>query len=1100
MPQDENELTKVELPFIEQLKTMDWGYIKGDVDVPSFTERADFGETLLVERLKKALKNLNPWMTDQHMHEAVYAASHLDGTKLMERNEAAMHLLVKGLSVEVDPDQHDNLKSKTVRFIDFGPDGATNNDFLAINQFRVDIQGTRSFCIPDIVLFVNGIPLVVVEAKSPAANNPMESAITDLLKYSNQRDNDEEEGVERLFYFNLFLVATTFYEARSATIGARPKHYMEWKDTSPVPTGDIAAQLGVDELSSQQTLVAGMLHPDRILDLLRNFVLFTDEDGRTIKIIARYQQYRAVHEALFRLQNKPTKIQDGTEDKRGGIVWHTQGSGKSLTMVFLIRKMRTLDDLKSFKIIVLTDRRSLHRQLSETAELTDEPLEIPKKMTDLPSVLRREGKDLVFTLIQRMRSVAVTPSEGDSEEDDDEVIEGALDITEADLAEVEVLNNSTEILLLVDEAHRSHGSTTHAMMMEALPNCAKIGFTGTPIMADDKVHTEKIFGTFIDTYTIKQSQDDGATRPIRYEGWSAESDIENEKTIDEIFDEAFSDLTDEERELVKAKYVTKKEVRSAKELVGEHARYILGDYIANVMPNGFKAQLVASSRRAAQRYQESLEEARDEILDAIDELPSRAKNASEEELEQLSEEKQFLIRASRHQDLLERLDFAAVISGSKSDPSSWSIWTSQSAQDKNVARFKKPLNHSDADKQDGLAIICVKSMLLTGFDAPINQTLYVDRFLHGHDLLQAIARVNRNYDGKRVGRVVDFYGVAWHLGEALRVYSVDDRNQIKKGLSTIQDDLNTLELRHKKTLQVFIDNGITDIYQTDDCVHLLSDPKIRARFSEELSGFLGVLNTLRFRPESRKYLSDARQLGFINKSAANLYRDDSLDINISDCGDQVRELIDVFIESHGINLEIDPVDILHADFNKEVEKQGSDRSKAAAMEHAAKSHTSKKMDENPVLYQEFSERIRQILNDFAENWQEQIAAFKKWISDLKYAESETFTGLDPNLHVPFFRTILNTAGLKTKSLSEEHVAKYGELTVEIISHASQEIRAANFWDQPGRDEQLRAWIASQIRRWIRKNPAVAEKLTRDDVPKLSDDLLAQIRKNSTTLE
>lgn len=1099
MPQDENEYTKVELPFVEQLKTMGWKHLQGDTEVPSFTERPDFGEMLLVDRLKKALKKLNPWMTDQHMHDAVYAATHLDGTKLMERNQAAMQLLVKGLSVDVDPVKHNGLKSKTVRFVDFGPAAPTENDFLAINQYRADILGTRSFCILDLVLFVNGIPLVVVEAKSPAASNPMESAITDLLKYSNQRDNDEEEGVERLFHFNLFLVATTFYEARSATIGARPKHYMEWKDTSPVPTADFAEQLGVDQLSSQQTLVAGMLHPDRILDLLRNFVLFTDDSGRTIKVIARYQQYRAVHEALHRLQTKPTKIQDGTEDRRGGIIWHTQGSGKSLTMVFLIRKMRTIEALRSFKIIVLTDRRNLHRQISETAQLTDEPLTIPVKMADVPAVLRREGKDLVFTLIQRMRSLAATVADNDSEDDEDDCVDDVLDISEGDLAEVEVLNKSEKILLLVDEAHRSHGNTTHAMMMEALPNCAKIGFTGTPIMEASKKPTEKIFGTFIDTYTIKQSQEDGATRPIRYEGWSAESDIEDDKTIDEIFDEAFSELSDEEREKVKARYVTKSEVRSAKELVGEHARYILRDFIGNVMPNGFKAQLVASSRRAAIRYQESLEVALQEILDAIDDLPQSAKDATDNEIESLSEEQQFLIRASRHQDLLERLEFAAVISGSKKDPSSWSSWTSQSAQDKNVVRFKKPLRHKDPEKQDGLAIICVKSMLLTGFDAPINQTLYVDRFLEGHDLLQAIARVNRNYEAKRVGRVVDFYGVAWHLGEALRVYSVDDRNEIKGGLTTIQDDLNKLEQRHKRTLQVFVDNGLTDIFETDDCVHLLGDEKIRARFIEELTVFLSVLNSLRFRPESRQYLSDARQLGFINKSAANLYRDNSLEINISDCGDQVRELIDKYVISRGINPEIEPVDILHADFEKEVEKQNSDRSKAAAMEHAAKSHISKKMDEDPVLYQEFSARIRQILTEFADNWQEQKDAFIALIEELRSAANQTIGGLSPYTQVPFFRTIIKHAGKKAKTLTDSELADFTALTVEIVDHVRQEIRAANFWGQPGRPERLRAWISTLIRAWVRKHPSETDTLTRDVVAKLADDLLAQARSKHTAL-
>ena len=1098
MSREERELNEVELPFCQQLQTMGWDYIAGDTEVPSFTERNHFDETILEGRLRVALAKLNPWATEQHIQQGVHAARHLNGTRLMERNEAGMELLVKGISVDVDPNKHGGVKSQTLRFVDFGPDGKTENDFLAINQFRANILGSRSFCIPDIVLFVNGLPLVVVECKSPVANNPMESAITDLLKYSNQRDSDEPEGVERLFDFNLFLVATFGNRARSGTIAARPKHYMEWKCTSPIPTADFAEQLGVEQLSSQQTLVAGMLHPDRLLDLLRNFALFTDEAGRTIKIIARYQQYRAVHEAILRLRTKPSRIQDGDEDKRGGIVWHTQGSGKSLTMVFLIRKMRTIDGLKSFKIIVLTDRRSLHRQLAETAQLTGEPLTIPKKMAELPSVLKREGKDLIFTLIQRMRSVG---PDGEIERDEEaEVNEDALSCSEEDFPEVDVHNNSEKILLLVDEAHRSHGSTTHAMMMSALPNCAKIGFTGTPIMDEHKTITTKIFGTYIGPpYTIKQSQDDGATRPIRYEGWSADSDVSDDKTIDEIFDEAFRDLSDEQREAIKAKYITKSGVRDAEALVKEHAEAILKDYINNVLPNGFKAQVVATSRRGAIRYQAALADALGDIVQNIEDMPQYLREATEEEQEQLTEDQRFLIRASQHLEILQRLESAAVVSGSKVDVSDWTKWTTRTAQDTHVRRFKKPLHDKDPEKQDGLAILCVKSMLLTGFDAPINQTLYVDRFLQGHELLQAIARVNRNYGSKRVGRVVDFYGVAWHLGEALRVYSVDDRDDIKSGLTTIRDDLNMLHERHKKTLQVFAEHKITDIYENkNDCVHLLRSDKIRAKFAEELKGFLSVLNSLRFRPESRQYLADAKQLGYIGKEAANMFR--SEDLEIVECGDQVRELIDKYVRSQGINPEIEPVDILHADFKKEVdENYASARSQAAAMEHAAQSHCSKKMDENPVLYQEFSERVRQILEQFADNWEEQKRAFFEWIKELNQAEGETFGGLDPMTQVPFFRTILRSAGKKSKSLTAEETKAFGELTVEILDHAKNEIQAANFWGQPGRPQQLRDWIKNQIDDWAFDHPDVKDVFSDEIMDKLADDLYAQVRAKSSTL-
>jgi type I restriction enzyme R subunit len=1086
MSTDSNELNTVEKPFIAQLKSLGWSHLSGSTGVPSLTERESFAQTLLTERIKKALVKLNPWMGESQVRQAIHAIERLPGTKLMERNQAAMTLLVKGVPVDVDPREH-GIQTKTAKIIDF--EDVSANDLLVIDQFRVDIPGTRSYCVPDLVLFVNGIPIVVVECKSPAETNPMEKAIVDLLKYSNQRDGDEPEGVEELFDFNLFMVATTFYEARAGSVGARPKHYMEWKDTSPIPMSEHAEKLGVERLSSQQMLVAGMLYPERLVDLLHNFVLFDDDAGQTIKIIARYQQYRAVHEALLRLQTKPTRVPNVEDDQRGGIIWHTQGSGKSLTMVFLIRKMRTIPKLRSFKIVVLTDRRSLHRQLSTTALLTGENVNVPKKMDDIPVILKREGKDLVFTLIQRMQVLAPgSTADEDCEEDLEAEVEKVATDESGTLPEI--LNESTEILLLVDEAHRSHGNTMHANLMAALPNCAKIGFTGTPIMEKSKVLTEKIFGGFIDIYSIKQSQDDGATRPIRYEGWSVEGEIRDDKTIDEIFDEAFREMSEEEREAVKEKYVTKSAIRDASEMIREHARHVVRDFVANVLPGGFKAQLIATSRRGAIRYQEALEEEFSRLLDQIDAMDPALRKATDQQLESLPESDRFLIRASRHLELLDAIEIAAVVSPTKEDPAGWSKWTSLQAQDQNVARFKKPMRHKDRQKQDGLSIICVKSMLLTGFDAPINQTLYIDRFLQGHELLQAIARVNRNYGAKRVGRVVDFFGVAWHLGDALRVYSVKDRKDIAKGLLTIRDDLHKLDECYKKTLQVFYGNKILDITNTEACVHLLRNEKIRAEFVTLLKEFLSILNSLRFRSEARQYLADAKQLGFIQKSAANLYREDNR-LVLADCGEQVRELIDSYLRTRGIAREIEPVDILHADFEKQVDNQPSDRSKAAAMEHAAKSHISKKMDEDPVLYEQFSQRIRKILNDFAENWVQQKEAFLECIRDMRSCENESVAGLAPHTQVPFFRTILKHAGLESKELTADQSKKLSAVTVEILDHARNEIRAAGFWQHPNKPEVLRAWIFNFL--------DDHDVLDYDKIAKLADDLVAQIKSKHSVL-
>lgn len=275
----------------------------------------------------------------------------------MEANRAAFDLLVGGIPVSAGAGGEGE-REKTSKIIDF--DRPERNDVLAVNQFRVDVPGGKTFISPDIVLFVNGIPLVVVECKSPKITNPMNEGINQLLRYSNQRPEvEEEEGCERLFYYNQFLVSTFRQEARVATVGADYEHFMEWKDTSPIPMRQVGKDLGKTRLNSQEILIAGMLRKEHLLDIVRNFILFDQIEGRQIKIICRYQQFRAVHRAIERLRTGKTRRETGDIDQRGGIIWHTQGSGKSLTMVFLVRKMRTLEDLKSFKVVVVTDRISL---------------------------------------------------------------------------------------------------------------------------------------------------------------------------------------------------------------------------------------------------------------------------------------------------------------------------------------------------------------------------------------------------------------------------------------------------------------------------------------------------------------------------------------------------------------------------------------------------------------------------------------------------------------------------------------------------------------------------------------------------------------------
>jgi type I restriction enzyme R subunit len=347
------EYELVERPFLDQLIALGWSLTTGNRDFPSSTGRESFREVLRTTDLTAALRRLNldpaghPWLDEGRLTQAVNALQRLGSSRLTEANQAATELILKGTVVD-GVEGWDQGRGQTVAFIDWA--NPKNNAFRAVNQFAVQCPAGRAdkTIIPDIVLFVNGIPLVVVEAKSPTTTTPLEKAIDQLQRYANRRRGrgvvDVDEGNEELFHYAQFQIATCFDQARVGTFSALAGHYLAWKDTSPTPMAQIAESLGktVEQLSEQEKLIAGMLQPATLLDIVRHFTLFLEIGGRTIKAVCRYQQFRAVQLATQRLLTGKTRTQDGEHDRLGGIVWHTQGSGKSLTMVFLIRKMRSI--------------------------------------------------------------------------------------------------------------------------------------------------------------------------------------------------------------------------------------------------------------------------------------------------------------------------------------------------------------------------------------------------------------------------------------------------------------------------------------------------------------------------------------------------------------------------------------------------------------------------------------------------------------------------------------------------------------------------------------------------------------------------------------
>jgi type I restriction enzyme R subunit len=506
----------------------------------------------------------------------------------------------------------------------------------------------------------------------------------------------------------------------------------------------------------------------------------------------------------------------------------------------------------------------------------------------------------------------------------------------------------------------------------------------------------------------------------------------------------FRDRTPEELEALKRKYATEGDVLEAENLIAAKAGDMLRHYVEAVLPNGLKAQVVATSRLAATRYVKALQEARTRLLEDLDALERSIVALSLEKLERSDTETRFLARAHAHLETIRSLEFAAVISGDHNDPPSWDGWTAEARRAGHVARFKKSLVHNDPEKRDGLAFLCVKSMLLTGFDAPVEGVLYLDRSMRGHELLQAIARVNRTRQGKEAGLVVDYYGVTRHLDDALKDY---DRKDVGGAITSLADELTELEARHRRVLAVFTGRGL-DISDTGACVDLLGDVEVRADFTVKLKRFARSLDTVLPRPEALPYVADAKKLGLINKMAASRYRDGQL--NVLGAGQKVRDLIDAHLEASGIDPKVPPISITDPNFAQVVEGQGSNRAKASEMELAARHHISVHFrEEDPAHYRKLSERLESILRTLEGRWEELVEALRLFTEEVRAGEPADNTGLDPRTQAPFLGILADQGdgGRDLESLAG--------LTVEMVETIQGHTCTVDFWRSAYKQDRLR---------------------------------------------
>ena len=769
---------------------------------------------MLLPVLREQLKVINPWLEADQIEYVIRQITANAGNSLLENNRDVLHLLLENTSVAEN--RQTGEKSPTVRFIDFT--NADHNRFIAVCQFKVRVLGTEHHIIPDIVLFINGLP-VVVECKSPKLKEPIPEAMNQLLRYSEQR-GAKGEGSPPLYFYNQFIVATCRNMAKFGTITtSSEKHFYRWSDPYPRSVEELTH--GGGSPNDQQRLVAGMLDKQNLLDIIHTLTLFsTNSKVQLIKIVGRYQQFRAVKLAVHRLLS-------GTTPKlRSGIIWHTQGSGKSLTMMFMVREMYRHPKLCHWKVVFVTDRTQLEQQLGETGQAIGFNVKVADSIKMLKDLLRSDSSDLVMAMIHKFR--------------------------EADLSETfPQLNVSPAILLMVDEAHRGQYNLLGANLDKAMPNASRIGYTGTPI---DK--TEKVFGDYIDKYTMRQANEDGVTLEIIYEGRTHNAEITDQAKMDKAFADVFSDYNLQQR-LEILGYGSRNAYLEAESTIAAKAKDMVKHYVEHVFPNGYKAQVVTTSREAAVRYQNA-------IADALKELRGQLEQANPLNVD--------LIR-------LGKLKTDVVISGSHNDLPHIKVFTDSRRHEKTIKSFKLPFDGEDDSVTGDVGLLIVTDMLLTGFDAPIEQVMYLDKVIVAHNLLQAITRVNRVAEAtKEKGFIVDYVGIGHHLKKALDNYDEREQKEVLDTLNFPEDELRLLQANYQAILDLLGKYGLKDLNDHDAFYHLFYDEDIRFEFMLAFKAITRSLNLVFPAKEALEYLPTYEALAEINVLAASHLNDQRLSL------------------------------------------------------------------------------------------------------------------------------------------------------------------------------------------------------------------------------
>lgn len=862
--------------------------------------------------------------------------------------------------------------SFNLRYIDW--DNPQNNVFHVTEEFAVDSRDRQHNARPDIVLFINGIPIAVIECKAP--HIPVDEAVGQMIR------NQQATYIPQLFKFAQLVVATNKNAVKYATAGTPKKFWSVWKEQDADWLQTRLKALVPDRMSTEQDRnIVSLFSRERVFELIRYFILF----DANVKKVCRYQQFFAVREIM-----KTIAESDEHGNRQSGVIWHTQGSGKSLTMVMLAKYI--LMELRDChpRVVIVTDRKELDAQIAATfahTRLTPARATSGRHLVELVNSARA---DVITSIINKFNTVE----------------------------RQEIKNPSRDIFVLVDESHRSNYGLMATRMRSVFHNACYIGFTGTPLMKSEK-NTMARFGRLIHKYTIRDGVEDGAIVPLIYEGRFVEQKVD-EENIDLWFKQTTRRLTEAQREDLRRKWSSIRRLTSTDARIKRIALDISEHFIEGYKDTGFKAMLATNYKRDAIRYLECFEQFGDLNCAVVISPPDMREGVD---------------------DVDEGADDLVV-----------SFWNKMMQQYGDADRYEEAIKNRFCDGEIDILIVCSK--LLTGFDAPLCQVLYIDKELKEHGLLQAIARTNRLHEGKDYGLIVDYRGLIEKLDTAMDMYSGAglenfDGGDLKGVVVDVMSAIGNLRSAYTQLVELFAPVG--SISDAEAVEVFLADDKMRQDFYTLLCAFGRALHLVLnaeqaynalSKEERQKYQDTFIFFSKVRRSVKLQYCDA---IDNAEYEPLMQNLLDTHLSVAGLKKITSPIDILNKDdFEKELEELGSLRSKADAIASRMTRSISEKRDENPAYYDSFSKRIR----DALALYKEKVISEAEYLAKMRTIMEDYHAGrstvsyperIKNNVHAQAFFGVLTALfdEVEDERITPDFVAEVSEEITKIVASHSQ---------------------------------------------------------------